>query len=372
MVINIKRHVDYVVEALELLIRYTNHEKYTELKHSLMNKYTFTDDQVEDNLNKVISFSDYVYKHMEIKEDRLDFFFHKMKEGNLCLATGILLIHPDFITDGFEQRIQLINAMNRNELFARMISIYTEHDWIESEESKKTGNSLEEQLKLIEELEMPLDDKWKLERAILHYDIYFEELILILKKVIELIKNCDEITSGLIDHCCIYWESYLKSNTIEAFIEKSLNINIGRNIEEVYIIPAIAGCNSINFNMSEIRESKSSHKNCLYMYAGILFDDSFNNNKKPIEQTQVYNTLKILGDKSKIDILLYIKDKSAYGQELAALLGLTTATISHHMTALLSAGLVNVNRDSNRIYYTMNKENLTEFLKTVQHVFLEP
>ncbi|MDE6984152.1 MAG: ArsR family transcriptional regulator, partial [Lachnospiraceae bacterium] len=52
----------------------------------------------------------------------------------------------------------------------------------------------------------------------------------------------------------------------------------------------------------------------------------------------------------------------AYGSELARHLNLTTATVSHHMNALLSARLVEVKREEKRVYYTANKKALEEVL----------
>ena len=76
--------------------------------------------------------------------------------------------------------------------------------------------------------------------------------------------------------------------------------------------------------------------------------------------------LKLLADKSKFEILSYIRDKEAYGSELAQRLGLTTATISHHMSALLNANLAEMKRMDKRIYYTSNQKALEEALEYIK------
>ncbi len=70
--------------------------------------------------------------------------------------------------------------------------------------------------------------------------------------------------------------------------------------------------------------------------------------------------LKLLADKSKFAILSYIRDRKAYGSELAKHLKLTTATVSHHMNVLLAAGLVEVSHVDNRVYYTASRKALEE------------
>ncbi|MFR1852473.1 MAG: ArsR/SmtB family transcription factor [Beduini sp.] len=52
--------------------------------------------------------------------------------------------------------------------------------------------------------------------------------------------------------------------------------------------------------------------------------------------------------------MLFIKDKAAYGQEIANHLNLKTSTISYHMEALINVGLIIVEKQNNRIYYRLN------------------
>jgi DNA-binding transcriptional ArsR family regulator len=82
-----------------------------------------------------------------------------------------------------------------------------------------------------------------------------------------------------------------------------------------------------------------------------------------MESHHLLEGLKALSDKSKLSILSHIRDKRSYGQALAKETGLSTATISHHMSALINCGFIRLERVENRIYYQMDKENLNRFLK---------
>lgn len=73
------------------------------------------------------------------------------------------------------------------------------------------------------------------------------------------------------------------------------------------------------------------------------------------ETTAVYEAIKLLGDRTRFDILLFLRDRAAYGQELSDHFGLARNTIHHHMSKLASAGLVTCTVDGNRVYYTVDK-----------------
>jgi ArsR family transcriptional regulator len=54
---------------------------------------------------------------------------------------------------------------------------------------------------------------------------------------------------------------------------------------------------------------------------------------------------KALGHPMRLIILNLIKEKPLHGQELATILSLNPATISHHLTALVQAGLLSTRKD---------------------------
>jgi len=72
---------------------------------------------------------------------------------------------------------------------------------------------------------------------------------------------------------------------------------------------------------------------------GILFDCNYKVSRRQLSSQELSNGLKLLSDPSKFEILYFIRNKKAYGQEIAAEQKLTTATISHHMNTLMKLGL---------------------------------
>lgn len=70
-----------------------------------------------------------------------------------------------------------------------------------------------------------------------------------------------------------------------------------------------------------------------------------------------------LADGSRLRIVHLLAQRPHYGQELAAALGMSAATISHHMTLLMRAGLVTIERQSHRTYYVLRTRLLVERLE---------
>jgi len=104
-------------------------------------------------------------------------------------------------------------------------------------------------------------------------------------------------------------------------------------------------------------------------YVGLFIDDVFqmvDNLKKAHSSNPV---LKAVGDSSKFDILVSLNRAPKYNLELAELLGLSAATISHHMQTLILHGLVSVEKRDGRVYYTLEKEPIREIIAGLQATF---
>jgi len=79
---------------------------------------------------------------------------------------------------------------------------------------------------------------------------------------------------------------------------------------------------------------------------------------------------KALSEKSKVEILLCLKESSRYNLEIAELVGLTPATVSHHMNALLASGFVELEKKDGKVYYKLTRDGIKRYLASVKHLFL--
>ena len=106
------------------------------------------------------------------------------------------------------------------------------------------------------------------------------------------------------------------------------------------------------------------------VYCGILRDELLTmlSGQTPVQEA-VYDAYKLLGDRTRFDILCYLRVRSAYGQELSAHFGLSRNTIHHHMNKLLSYGLVRCTTAGNRVYYSLDTQAIDLLLNRQKDLF---
>ena len=87
-------------------------------------------------------------------------------------------------------------------------------------------------------------------------------------------------------------------------------------------------------------------------------------------EVEVFEAIRLLADQTRFDILCYLRDHDAYGQELAAKFSLSRNTIHHHMTKLLSAHLVKCTVDGNRVYYRADEDRIRRLIDRQRELLL--
>jgi DNA-binding transcriptional ArsR family regulator len=90
-----------------------------------------------------------------------------------------------------------------------------------------------------------------------------------------------------------------------------------------------------------------------------------------LEQSEILLRFgRAFADPMRIRILALLADRSMYGQELAEVLGVTTPTISHHISLLKGAGLIKVRRENSYRHYELDPAGLQTIAEnlTAEHL----
>lgn len=135
--------------------------------------------------------------------------------------------------------------------------------------------------------------------------------------------------------------------------------------EELLILPAFSGFRSLSFLTQDLNE----HGKATLIW-GLDILSLLKYKKAGMSVDTICTSLKLLSDKSKFEILCYVSRQCAYGAQIAKELQLTTPTISYHMQALMNAGFIKFRKENNRLYYSLNREYLEEFLEMTKQKLL--
>lgn len=106
-------------------------------------------------------------------------------------------------------------------------------------------------------------------------------------------------------------------------------------------------------------------------YYGLLCDELMRISTGQGEADQMLAArLKALGDKTRLEIMDKLKQHgSSYNAQLAQELGLTPATISHHLDMLLTAGLVEIHQKEKRLYCSVKEQAVEEAAAALRRRF---
>lgn len=80
------------------------------------------------------------------------------------------------------------------------------------------------------------------------------------------------------------------------------------------------------------------------------------------------NTLKALNDKKRREILKLLKNGRMSASEICEHFSVSDATISHHLSILLKADLIFLEKEKNYRYYALNSSVFEEILNFIMEM----
>jgi DNA-binding transcriptional ArsR family regulator len=222
-------------------------------------------------------------------------------------------------------------------------------------------------LNILNESEISDKNKIAIIDTFCNTDKHLKQLTNLLRKTIGILEDCSKEYQYIEEFFYEYWSDFISKNDIIEHIEKYINVEWKRNPAGIVVTPVLAQPRMVSISIPDEEVVKPD-----VLRIGFLIDKNLRLRKKATTMEDIGNIMKVFGDKSKLDILNMIKDKPAYGKELADGLGLAKGTISHHMSSLMSIGVIDTLCESNRIYYSLNQKKFTEILEELKEYFVKP
>lgn len=360
MKIKLKKEINYVLESCKLAsITFTNYEKKA---IDLFKDECFFNENDEINekikvLNKL--HNDLFKKEKKVLKNYMEYkkyFSVRILPGKIDLAEFVFNFLDETMLDNFSvHKFKIIFCMILKDY------VGAEIDVVESLEELENVQPLEihEIFKLINEKDMSSEDKVNILDMYQNIDNSFDDIIKIIRAGVDILKEYDEVIQS------IYSVTYDKYKEIEGksikelgrfavskYVDFDLTDSIDVNVCNFYI--SIIGYN--HFTITVIPDMKFG----MNLLIGVFFEEltMFANDQENRAKTSVLQ-LKALSDLNRYKIMKLLIQKSYYAKELAEILNLTPATLSHHMEILSSAGLLKTSTDGRKLFYKINDENIS-------------
>lgn len=266
-----------------------------------------------------------------------------------------------FINPFFMDRelLNTVGSMNNDQLFHLLLQSCEEIEEVDLTEYKNMPHSefikSEALTKLIDRLQLQENEKWKtlliLQRPQEYY-FHFSEMI---RRNIPAYEKAADMIKAFIAR---YMKQYRSTFTTQEKEWKLLREMKLTKLELKEIYPSmITGTSIIVLG-----------KTCFY---GLIAEEALEQfGYTSAGKEHLLTCLKALSDPSKLEILSMLKLTPKYAAELASQLGLTPATVSHHMSTLQAARLVYIERSNGKYYYHINEKTVKDMLDQLQSLIL--
>lgn len=351
-------------EVTTLLHNSRSDQSCRQLKQAIHKKFAIDENILDSCFDAIIELSEFVVGGIESETDAalLDFLFGKHSSIRGCFA--YYLIHdlcrttsPDFKRD-----LATLKEQSKALFFVNFSSLLVSE--FATEDFNGVVTNFAELFAFIEKMPVPEDEKFQLCRLYNNFEEYRELLADILQTAGELFMQKYDVVKHYIGWFLAAVNEPLTSGGAK-FVETNYSLKLSDSTDTLYVQPSIAMCNTTRYLMSYTSEKITD-----FLYVGVLFEPLREITDISTVEDKLCRSLRTMGDNRKFEILKLLAEGQKYGQQLASLLDISTATVSHHMSLLLEAGFVEIKRESNRIYYVLNRKKLRNFFEELSEALL--
>lgn len=307
--------------------------------------------------------------------DQISFYFGKTQDGKQHeeLAWLVLLISTDELLT-FKSAKDLkdfLTELPTDEYNRRFFNVLQDYDNTVLKGAAKNGDLTSPETldavaitRYILKMDLPDALLYRLEEIYFNREAHIEKLCFIINEAVSFMNKYRDELESVINGFYDYWGRIQGNRSFYQFVTEDISFLSG--MEEYkggyMLVPSL---HFAEFSMSIPADSdkRKAVLSISLMYGDTLSVNAMFGTASPKLSTErAINALKLLSDKSRFEIMRYIHAHNAYGNEIAEHLGLTTATVSHHMSALLEANLISLEQKNGKIYYHINKDTLSQYI----------
>lgn len=201
---------------------------------------------------------------------------------------------------------------------------------------------------------LPEVEKWKLTYFCSAPDETKKRFITLLKDFYITIfkENLDMLQKSHIESIN-YMEEKLRKNPYEV-LQKLIQFDLVNANDKIILFP------SYYYNTACLSSYFEDEGRLIYIYG--TSQPEFESSDE-ISSEKVLTAIKVLSDENRIKAIQILNTTPCYGYELSQKLGISSSTISHHLSLLSDIGVIVPVREENKVYYQVNKDNIRKLLK---------
>lgn len=230
---------------------------------------------------------------------------------------------------------------------------------------ENTGQKLDQTgfLRKLAATDLPDETKWRLTDLALRLPEHRQQAQLYLDDALALFRQCKPALAPVLEQF---------GRPLLARLRQG---GIGPALQELGLYHTDIGCCRLTFSVMAFNSASIQYLNSqtgdggdtMQLHYGLLLHWIQQVKQRAINQdTLLLARLRAMADKNRLQILLALRQHTLCGQELANLLKLSPATISHHISELLQVDLVRMEKQGNTINYQLEPQGLDNLLEQLR------
>lgn len=338
----LNKKINFKTETIDIIYKKYCLDSYEDHTINKMKEAGLSEKEIDNLFGNFLKFKKVMEDKIDIPNEFIPYFLMVDCENNRLLNVLYQLYEESKDKD-------------YNRIFIKFIL-----DYVKTDSSTKEDLTLEDTFKIINSLES--DDSLKL--SLINLYIGKEELFNKLVKII------DEVSLIFEDN--FY---FIKDDVEEAYITISDDGYIKQYLKNFLKIDKILkGDEEVSllisfYNQIALSDSNGDYKLSLG-YLVLKFSKVINS--LSINEDKLINRLKVISDPTRFKILQILKQGSTFANDIAKTIGLTPATVNHHINILLNELLIigDISDNKKTIYYSLQNDKIEELIDNIRKFLL--
>lgn len=218
-------------------------------------------------------------------------------------------------------------------------------------------------------LPAPDEERWLLVDACVRYDDYRARMDALLDRAAPLLMEKADLLEPLAERALSPFAGDPAGDALYSHLAES---GVRLDCRDADLYPQVMRFSSITLYSNIVAAARFGEPERAFLGYGVLIDLIRNSERSERDATgTMLSFLHALDDKSRFLILTALKNHPLYGHELAAVSGLSPATVSHHMSELGSAGLITIEKQGVKLLYHLNARRMLELAEQLKETFAD-